>query len=205
MASWGNSTKHTKKNNTYNSQTVQKIVQVWTLPNSFYKAIVILLPKPEKKKIPKRRNYQTITLINIAANILIVVHCSVMKSCPTLCNCLGCSMRDFLVIHYLYEFAQTHVHWVSDAIQPSHPLSTPSPPALNLSHQDLFQWVGCSHQVAKKLKHHHQCLQWIFSIDFLWNWLVWPPFSLRTLKSLLQHDNPKASVLWHSALFMVQN
>ena len=63
---------------------------------------------------------------------------------------MNCSTPDFPVLHYLPEFAQTHIHWVSDAIQPSHPLSTPSPPALNLfQHQDLFQWMGSSHQVAK--------------------------------------------------------
>ena len=59
-------------------------------------------------------------------------------------------MPGFLVLHYLWEFAQTHVHWISDAIQPSHPLPSPSPPALNLSqHEDLFQWVSSSHQVGQ--------------------------------------------------------
>ena len=71
------------------------------------------------------------------------------------------------VLHNLSEFAQTHVHWVSDAIQPSHPLSSPSPLALNLSqHQDLFQWVVSLHQVAKvlQLQLQHQSFQWIFRI-----------------------------------------
>ena len=78
--------------------------------------------------------------------------CSVAKSCPTLCNPLNCSIPGFPVLHYLPEFAQTHVHWVSDAIQPSHPLSSPSPAALNLSqHQGLFKWVSSSHEVAKVL------------------------------------------------------
>ena len=64
---------------------------------------------------------------------------SVTKSCLTLCNPMDCSTPVFPVLHHLLEVAQTHVHWVTDAIQPSHPLSTPSPPALNLSqHQDLF-------------------------------------------------------------------
>ena len=77
-------------------------------------------------------------------------HCLVAKSCLSLYNLMDCSMPGFPVLHHLLEFAQTHVHRVSDAIQPSHPLSSPSPPALNLSqHQDLFQWVGSSHQVAK--------------------------------------------------------
>ena len=80
-------------------------------------------------------------------------HCSVAKSCPTLCDPIYCSMPDFCVLHYLPEFAQIHVHWVGDAIQPSHPLWFPSPPALTLSqHQGFFQWVGCSHQVASVLE-----------------------------------------------------
>ena len=65
--------------------------------------------------------------------------CSVAKSCSILCNPKDCSMPGFLVLHYLLEFAQTHIHWVSDAIQPSHPLLSPSPPAFNLSQdQDLL-------------------------------------------------------------------
>ena len=72
---------------------------------------------------------------------------------PTLCNPMDCSTPGFPVPHYLWEFAQTHVHWVSDAIQPSHPLSPTSRPAFNLPHyQGLFQWVGFSHQVAKLLE-----------------------------------------------------
>ena len=73
-------------------------------------------------------------------------------------------------------------HWVSDAIQPSSPLSFPSPPAFNLSqHQGLFQWVSSSHQVAKvlELQPQHQSLQWIFSTDFLLDWLVRSPCSPR--------------------------
>ena len=75
--------------------------------------------------------------------------CWVAKSCPTLCNPMDCSMPGFPVLHRLPEFAQTHVHWVGDATQPSHPLSSPSPPAFNLSqHQSLFKCVSCLHQVA---------------------------------------------------------
>ena len=83
---------------------------------------------------------------------------------------MGCSSPGFPVPHYLPVFAQTPVPWVSDAIQPSHPLPPPSPPALSLSHhQGLFQWVSSSHQVAKglKLQVQHQYFQWIFRIDFL--------------------------------------
>ena len=85
---------------------------------------------------------------------------------------MGCRMPGFTFLHYLLEFAQTHVHWVSDAIQPSHPLSSPCPLAFNLSQdQDLFQWVGFLHQVAKvlELQLQHQSFQWILRIDFLTN------------------------------------
>ena len=69
--------------------------------------------------------------------------CSVTKSCPTLCDPMDCGTPDFLVLHQLLELAQIHVHWVSDGIQSSHPLSSPSPPASNLpQHQSIFQWVG---------------------------------------------------------------
>ena len=75
---------------------------------------------------------------------------SVAQLCPTLCNPMDCSKPGFLVHHQLPEFTQTHVHWVGDAIQPSHPLSSPLPPAFNPSqHQGLFRWVSSSHQMAK--------------------------------------------------------
>ena len=67
-----------------------------------------------------------------------------------LCDLMDCSTPGFPVLQYLLEFVQTHVHWVINAIQPSHPLLSPSPPVFNLSqHQGLFQWVGASHLVAK--------------------------------------------------------
>ena len=78
---------------------------------------------------------------------------SSVQSCPTLCNPMNCSTPGLPVYHQLPEFTQTHAHWVGDAIQPSHPLSSPSPPALTLSqHQGLFKWVNSSHQVAKVLE-----------------------------------------------------
>ena len=104
--------------------------------------------------------------------------CSVAESCLTLCESMDCSTPGFPVLHYLLELAQTHVHWVDDAIQSSHPLSSPSPPAFNLSqHQGLFQWVGSLHQVAKvlKLQLQHQSFQWIFRVGFLQDWLVRAP------------------------------
>ena len=87
-----------------------------------------------------------------------------------LCDPMNCSTPGLPVHHQLLESTQTHVHWVGDAIQPSHPLSSPSPPALNLSqHQGLFKWVSPSHQVAKVLEFQlqHQFLQWIFRTDLL--------------------------------------
>ena len=96
--------------------------------------------------------------------------CSVTKSCLPLCDPMDCSMPGFPVLHYLPVFAQTHVHWVSDAIQLSYPLSPPSPLALNPSqHQGLFQWVDSLHQVGKilELQLRHQSFQWMFRVDFL--------------------------------------
>ena len=82
----------------------------------------------------------------------IIQFTSVIQWCPTLCDSMDCSTPGFPVHHWLPEFTQTHFHWVSDAIQPSHPLSSPSPKAFNLfQHQDLFQGVCSSHQVAKVL------------------------------------------------------
>ena len=94
----------------------------------------------------------------------------VAPSCLTLCDSVDCSMPGLPVHHQLPELAQTHVHWADDAIQPSHPLSSPSPLAFNLlQHQGLFQRVSSSHQVAKVLEFQlqHQSFQWLFRINFL--------------------------------------
>ena len=115
-----------------------------------------------------------------------------------------------LPVHYqLPEFTQTHVHRLSDAIQPSHPLLSPSPPAPNPSqHQSLFQWVNSSHEVAKVPK-------WSFSFriipskeipglnSFRMDWLDLLAVQ-GTLKTLLQHHSSKASILRRSAFFTVQ-
>ena len=106
----------------------------------------------------------------------------VAQSCPALCNPMDYSMSGLPVHYQLPEFTQTHVHWIGDAIQPYHPLLSPSPPAMNLSqHQSLSQWVSSSHQVTKLLEFQlqHQSFQWIFKTDFLYNWLVWSPYSPR--------------------------
>ena len=93
---------------------------------------------------------------------------SIAQSCLTLCDPRKCSMSGFAVYHQFPELIQTHVHQVGDAIQPSHPLSSTSPPAFSLSqHQGLFKWVNSLHQVAKVLELQHQSFQWIFSTDFL--------------------------------------
>ena len=95
---------------------------------------------------------------------------SVAQSCPTLCNPMDCSMPGLPVHRQLPEFTQTHVHWVSDAVQPSYPLSSPSPCAFNLSqHQGLFKGVRSSHQVAKVLgfQLQQQSFQRTFRTDLL--------------------------------------
>ena len=95
---------------------------------------------------------------------------SVAQLCLTLCNPMDCITPGLPVHHQFPEFTQTHVHWVSDAIQSSHPLSSPSPPAFSHSqHQGLFRWVRSSHQVAKVLvfQLQHQSFQWIFRTDLL--------------------------------------
>ena len=85
-----------------------------------------------------------------------------------LCNSMDCSTPGLPVHHQLPELAQTHVHWVGDAIQPSHPPSSPSPPALNLSqHQGLFQRVSSLHQYeVQEFQLQHKSFQWIFRTDF---------------------------------------
>ena len=132
---------------------------------------------------------------------------SVTQSCPTLSDPMHYSTPVFPVHHPLRELTQIHVHQVSDAIQPSHPLPSPFPLTFNLSqHQGLFKWVSSSHQVAK---------YWSFSfnispsnehpglISFRMDWL--DVLAVQgTLKSLLQHHSSKASILQHSAFFTVQ-
>ena len=107
---------------------------------------------------------------------------SVTHSCPTLCDPMNRSRPGLPVHHQLLEFTQTHIHRVSDAIQPSHPLSSPSPPALNPSqHQSLFQRDNSSHEVAKVLEFQlqHHPLQRNPRADLLQNGLVGSPCSPR--------------------------
>ena len=103
---------------------------------------------------------------------------------------MDCSTPGFPVLHRLLEFAQTHVCWVGDAIQQSHPLSSPSPPALNLSqYQSLSQWAGSLHQMAKVLELQlQQSFQWIFRVDFC----LKRPYLIDTVNSLTPTPQPAA-------------
>ena len=134
----------------------------------------------------------------LCATTYIYFCCSVAQACLTFCHSTDCSMPVFHVFHHLPKFTRTHVYWVSDAIQPSHPLSSPSPPALNLfQHQGLSQWVISSHKVAK---------YWSFSfnispfneysglISFRTDWVDLLAVQ-QTFKSLLQHHSLKTSIL----------
>ena len=116
---------------------------------------------------------------NVLISFMSVVVVIQLLSCVRLFETpWNCSFPGFPVLCYLPEFAQTYVHWV----QSSHPLSSLSPSAFNLSqHQGLFQWVSSSHQVAKvlELQLQHQSFQWIFRTNFLQEWLVWLPCSPR--------------------------
>ena len=134
---------------------------------------------------------------------------TVQFSCSVV-SCSGdptdCSTPGFLVHQQIPGLAQTHVNRVGDAIQPSHPLSFPSPPAFKLSqHQGLFQWVSSSHQVAKvlELQLQHHSFQWIFRADFLQDWVVWSCSSRDSQESspTPQFKSINSSVL---AFFIVQ-
>ena len=132
---------------------------------------------------------------------------SVTQSCPTLYDPMDCSMPGFSVHHQLSELAQTHDNWVGDAILPSHPRSSPSPPAFSLSSIRVFSSESALHIRWPK--------SWRFSfstnpsneysglISFRMDWLDLLAVQ-GTLKSLLQHHNSKASILWHSAFLIVQ-
>ena len=135
----------------------------------------------ENKFMVKKMEGEQIRRINIYT-FSSVQFSSVTQSCPTLCNPMNLSTSGLPVHHHLPEFTQTHVHRVSDAIQPSHPLSSPFPPAPNPSqHQNLFQWVNSSHEVAKVLEFQlqHQSFQWTPRADLLQNGLVGCPCSPR--------------------------
>ena len=133
---------------------------------------------------------------------------SVAQSCPSVCNPKDCSTPGLPVHHHLLEFTQIHVHWVGDAIQPSHPLLSPFPPDFSISrYQGLFKWVSFLHQVAKVLKflsfNISPSNEYSGLVSFRMKWL--DLLSVQgTLKSLLQHYSSKASILRCSNFFIVQ-
>ena len=128
-----------------------------------------LLYREHGSKLWKCIAFLILDALNDPPSVLWLCCCSGTHPRLPLSDPVGCSTLGFPVLPYLLQFAQTHVHWVGDGIQPSHPLSSPSP-AFSLSqHQGLFQWVSSSHQVAKALEFQlqHQSFQWIFRTDFL--------------------------------------
>ena len=133
---------------------------------------------------------------------------SVFQSCPTLCNPMDCSSPGLPIHHQLPEFTETHVHWVGDTIQPSHPLSSPSPLAFNIS-----QHQGLSSESALRIRWPKY---WSFSFSispamnsqdrFPLGWTGCISLqSKRLSQSLLHHHSSKAAILWRSAFFMIQN
>ena len=116
-----------------------------------------------REKEPGSLNHHLEESHPLIQNTSFILQFSSVQSRLTLCDPMNCSMPGLSVHHQLLESTQTHVHQVSDAIQPSHPLLSPSPPAFNLSqHLGLFKWVSSSHQVAKVLEFqlHHQSFRW---------------------------------------------
>ena len=124
--------------------------QVPGLVGESVRSVVLLFFYKQKFKLCHNHTGSSLLLLHIFCINCHTHYLQFSRSCPTLCDPMDCSTPGFPVHHHLPEFIQTHVHWVSDAIQPSHPLSSPSPPAFSLfQHQGLFQWVSSSHQVAK--------------------------------------------------------
>ena len=124
--------------------------------------LIYAAKRPFLKKVYQLNSHEKYIWENALIEITLKATWSEVKVtqlCPTLCDPMNRSTPGLPVHHHLLEFTQTHVHWVSDAIQPSHPLSSPFPPALNPSqHQGVFQWVSSLHQMAKVLEfqlYHH--------------------------------------------------
>ena len=131
---------------------------------------------------------------------------SVAQSCLTLCNPMDHSTPGFPVHHQLLEFTQTHVHRVGDAIQSSHPLSSPSPPALNLSqHQGLFKWVSSSHQVAKVLEFQlqHQSFQLNTQDWSPLGWAGWTSLLSKGLSRVFSNTTVQNNIWFHNSLYYV--
>ena len=132
-------------------------------------------------------------------------HCSVAQSCLTLCNLMDWSTPGFPVLHHLPELAQTHVLWVNDAIQPSHSLLSPSasvfPRIRVFSNKSTFHIRWPKYWSFSFSKNSSNEYSGLISFRIYWFYL---PVEQGTLKSILQHHNSKASILWCSALFIVQ-
>ena len=130
----------------------------------------ILQAKCEGKKQSTKNSIATKNILLAKSEIetLSVQFSSVGQLCPTLYDSMNCSTPGLPVHHQLLDSTQIHVHWVGDAIQPFHPLSSPSPPALSLSqHQGLFQWVSSLHQLQHQFQLQHQSYQWTPRTDLL--------------------------------------
>ena len=146
----------------------------WTAKKLDFQPGTFWLSQLKQEALPPSSGYRPGMLPSTGPQIMMepssVQSSPVAQSCPAPWDPMDHSTSGFPVCHQLLELTQTHVHWVSDVIQPSHPLSSPSAPAFNLSqHQSLFQWVSSSHQVAKvlELQLQHRSFQWIFRVDFL--------------------------------------
>ena len=173
-----------------------------------------MLPLPVNLNQRKKRDSHhvgkclcTIHLLVLKSRENITFHCcSVTQWCPTCCNPKECSTLGFPVLHHLLKLAQTHVHWVGDAIKPSHPLSSPYPPASIFPSIRVFssesalciRWpnywsfgfsISPSNEYSELIS---------FRVDSLYLLAV-----QGTLKSLLQHHRSKVSIVWHSASFLV--
>ena len=143
---------------------------VYLIPSTTFPSLPEILPVTEQEQEVSNRLQESLCTMVRAGQVS-----SVAQSCPTLCDPMNSSTQGLPVRHQLPEPTQTHIHWVSDAIQPSHPLSSPSPPALNLSqHQGLFKWVSSSHETARlvqKPRWRNQCLP--SPLLSGWNFLFW--------------------------------
>ena len=127
---------------------------------------VTLTVAPESNDVKEGEWCRSVRQTEVTAALYRFCYCLVTESCATLCDLMDCNTPGFPVLHHLPELAQTHVHWVSDAIQSS---VVPFSCLQSFQHRGLFQWVSSSHQVAKVLEFQlqHQSFHWIFRTDFL--------------------------------------
>ena len=155
-----------------------------------------------KENISMENNH--IIIIN-NNSLLTTQFSSVTQSCPTLWDPTDCSTLGYCIRHQLLELIQTHVYWISDAIQQSYSLLSLSSSFTLSQHEGLFQWVS-SNQVVKVLEFQllHQFFQWIFRTDFLKGRLLRTPCCPRDSQEPSPTTQFKTSILWYSAFFIVQ-